>query len=42
MNIYPLLDLKTTPDIVHEYPSYVKNNNLPLIIDNGKFTPSLN
>lgn len=36
MNLYPLKDLKTIPDIVQEYkPSYLKNQ--PLIIDNGKY-----
>lgn len=27
---------KTVPDIVHEYPSLVKNNSIPLVIDNGE------
>lgn len=36
MNLYPLKDLKTIPDIVQEYkPAYLKNQ--PLIIDNGEY-----
>lgn len=36
MNVYPLRDIKTIPDIVQEYPQDVKSNHLPLVIDNGE------
>lgn len=36
MNLYPLKDLKTIPDIVQEYkPAYLKSQ--PLVIDNGEY-----
>lgn len=35
MSIIELKDLKPVPDIVHEYSSNVKDNHVPLIIDNG-------
>lgn len=35
MEILTFQDLKTTPDIIHEYTSFLKENNVPIIIDNG-------
>lgn len=35
MNTYQLKDMKTVPDIVHEYSKDLKNNHVPIIIDNG-------
>ncbi|KAK6630410.1 hypothetical protein RUM43_014755 [Polyplax serrata] len=35
MNTYQLKDVKTVPDIVHEYSKDLKNNHVPIIIDNG-------
>lgn len=29
-------DVKTIPDIVHDYPSTLRDEHVPLIIDNGK------
>lgn len=37
MNIIELKDLKQVPDIVQEYSPNVKDNHVPLIIDNGTF-----
>lgn len=35
MSVIELKDLKPVPDIVQEYTSNVKDNHIPLIIDNG-------
>lgn len=37
MNIFELQGFKTVPDVVHEYSAHIKNNQTPLIIDNGKY-----
>ena len=37
MNLFELKDAKCVPDIVQEYPDYVKRASVPLIIDNGRF-----
>ncbi|KAI4458865.1 actin [Holotrichia oblita] len=37
MEILTFQDLKTTPDIIHEYTSFLKENNAPIIIDNGSY-----
>lgn len=37
MNIIELCDIKTKNDIVQEYPPALKENNTPLIIDNGSY-----
>ncbi|KAK9695352.1 actin [Popillia japonica] len=37
MEILTFQDLKTTPDIIHEYTSFLKENNVPIIIDNGSY-----
>jgi hypothetical protein len=36
MNVIELKDLRTTPDIVHEYSDTIKYSNCPLVIDNGE------
>lgn len=36
MSIFELKGLKAVPDIVHEYKPTIKNNSIPLVIDNGK------
>lgn len=35
MNIIELKGLKIEPDIIHEYPSNLSGNAVPLVIDNG-------
>lgn len=35
MDILELKDVKSVPDIVHEYSARVKNESIPLVIDNG-------
>ena len=35
MNTFQLKDAKTVPDIVHEYTKDLRNNKVPIIIDNG-------
>ncbi|XP_058806615.1 actin-related protein 5 [Phymastichus coffea] len=37
MEILELKDVKAVPDIVHLYPDNVKNESLPLVIDNGSY-----
>ncbi|XP_059622418.1 actin-related protein 5 [Phlebotomus argentipes] len=37
MNIFALKDIKTVPDIVHEYSPDYKGTNIPLVIDNGSY-----
>ncbi|GJQ83179.1 Arp5 [Trypoxylus dichotomus] len=37
MEILTFQDLKTLPDIVHEYSPSLKDNNIPIIIDNGSY-----
>lgn len=36
MSIVELKCFKTVPDIIHEYSPQIKNQQIPLIIDNGK------
>lgn len=36
MEILQLKDIKTVPDPVHSYSSYVRESNTPIVIDNGK------
>lgn len=36
MSIIELKDYKTVPDIIHEYTPSLKENQIPLVIDNGK------
>ncbi|KAJ6649385.1 Actin-related protein 5 [Pseudolycoriella hygida] len=38
MNIIELKDLKPIPDIVHLYTPSIKENHVPLIIDNGSYS----
>lgn len=35
MNTFQLKDVKTVPDIVHEYSREIRENHIPIIIDNG-------
>lgn len=37
MDIIELQCLKIVPDIVHEYSSEIKQNQIPLVIDNGMY-----
>lgn len=37
MNLFNFKDLKTVQDVVVEYSPAVKNNSLPLVIDNGLY-----
>lgn len=37
MEILELRDVKTVPDIIHEYSTEIKNELTPLIIDNGMY-----
>ncbi|KAK0180138.1 hypothetical protein PV327_005810 [Microctonus hyperodae] len=37
MDILELKDVKSVPDIVHEYSARVKNESIPLVIDNGSY-----
>lgn len=37
MEVLQFKDPKCTPDIVHPYTPALRNNNTPIIIDNGKF-----
>lgn len=37
MDILEFKDKKTVPDVVLEYTSALKNNAVPIIIDNGEF-----
>lgn len=41
-NIIELKDVKPVPDIVQVYPQNVKENHVPLIIDNGLLYKQLN
>lgn len=36
MDVIELQCFKTVPDIIHEYNATVKQNQTPLVIDNGK------
>lgn len=38
MNTFQLKDVKTTPDIIHEYSDDLRFGNVPIVIDNGKLT----
>lgn len=40
MEILELKDVKAVADIVHVYPERVKNEAIPLVIDNGAFLTS--
>lgn len=37
MDVIELQCLKAVPDIVHEYSSSIKQNHIPLVIDNGMY-----
>ncbi|CAG9861662.1 unnamed protein product [Phyllotreta striolata] len=37
MDIMEFKDVKSTPDIIHTYPSSIKNNSTPLVVDNGSY-----
>lgn len=37
MDILELKDVKSVADIIHTYSGNVKQDSIPLIIDNGKF-----
>ncbi|XP_030760914.1 actin-related protein 5 [Sitophilus oryzae] len=37
MEILQFVDAKTVPDIVHEYTPALRNNSVPIIIDNGSY-----
>ncbi|KAH0564365.1 actin-related protein 5 [Cotesia glomerata] len=37
MDIVQLKDVKTIQDIIHVYPDKIKNESIPLIIDNGSY-----
>lgn len=36
MNLFDLQNIKTVPDVIHEYSAHIKNSQTPLVIDNGK------
>lgn len=36
MSLFELTDLKTKPDIIHNYED-IRGTAIPLVIDNGKF-----
>lgn len=36
MSIFELQGFKIVPDIIHPYQEQIKNNQTPLIIENGK------
>ncbi|XP_015186503.1 PREDICTED: actin-related protein 5 [Polistes dominula] len=37
MEILELKDIKAVPDIIHSYPYKIKNESIPLVIDNGSY-----
>jgi hypothetical protein len=37
MEILQLKDIKTVPDPIHPYPKIAREENHPIVIDNGKF-----
>lgn len=37
MEILEFKDLKPVPDIIHEYTNQLKNNAVPIVIDNGNY-----
>ncbi|XP_073985752.1 actin-related protein 5 isoform X2 [Rhodnius prolixus] len=37
MDILEFKDIKTVPDIVHQYTSNLRNNSIPIVIDNGSY-----
>nr|XP_022915377.1 actin-related protein 5 [Onthophagus taurus] len=37
MDILEFQDIKTIPDIIHPYTSTLRNNSIPIIIDNGSY-----
>lgn len=37
MEILELKDVKAVPDIIHLYHKRIKNESIPLVIDNGTF-----
>lgn len=36
MSLFEMIDLKTKPDIIHNYEDF-RGSAIPLVIDNGKF-----
>ncbi|XP_066139076.1 actin-related protein 5-like isoform X2 [Euwallacea fornicatus] len=38
MEIVQFIDVKTVPDIVHPYTASLRNNSVPIVIDNGSYT----
>lgn len=37
MELLEFKDTKCTPDIIHQYSSTLKNNAVPIVIDNGNY-----
>jgi hypothetical protein len=42
MELLEFKDLKCVPDIIHPYTPALRNNNVPIVIDNGTFDKPLN
>lgn len=38
MELLEFKDVKSVPDIIHPYPASLRNNSVPIVIDNGMYT----